>query len=440
MNVPSPHPSSQSAGGAKQDGTLPVTDGAYSAGKSLKKPEGFDRPALKSVPPSSGRSETGLEKTTIMHLVDCLYIGGGEMQMVDLVKKIDRKKFRPIVGCLKKEGQLLSVLERHEVQVEAFPVRGKLFYPRSLKEIFRLARFMRREKVKVLHTQDLYSHLVGIPAAMMAGVPVITNRLDMGHTLNRWHRWALKLLSIGITKAMANSQGVQKMLIGSEKMDPRKIELIYNGVDMDRFQFAAAPSFPARRELLPEVQPDDRLIGTLANLWPIKGHDILLEAAVRVIAFFPKVKFVLIGTGQRRAELEARARSLSIEKHVLFLGSRQDVPRILSCLEISVLPSLAEGFSNAILESMAAGLPMVATDVGGNREAIIDGETGFIVPPADPDALADRLIRLLEDPVLGQKMGRAGRQRIEAHFTLDRMVRDTQRFYEEILSRRGSAG
>ncbi len=431
MNMPSPPPSSRSTG-AK-------TDGIYSGGELLKKAEGEDCPSLQGVRPPASAVGPGLERTAILHLVDCLNIGGGEMQMVDLVRKMDRKKFRPIVGCLKKEGPLLPVLERSEIQVEAFPVRGKLFYPQSLKQILRLARFMRREKVKILHTQDLYSHLVGIPAAMMAGVPVITNRLDMGHTLNRAHRWALKLLSIGIAKVMANSQGVQRMLVASEKMDPHKIELIYNGVDMDRFQFAASAS-GAPREPLPEFQPDDRLIGVLANLWPIKGHDVLLEAAVRVAAYFPKVKFVLIGTGKRRTELEARARALSIEKHTLFLGSRQDVPRILSCMEISVLPSLAEGFSNAILESMAAGLPMVATDVGGNREAVIDGETGFIVPPGDPDTLADRLLRLLEEPALGQKMGRAGRQRIETYFTLDRMVRDTERFYGEILRSRGSAG
>jgi glycosyltransferase involved in cell wall biosynthesis len=427
MSKPGPRPSSHSKGGAK-------TNETRSAKKSSRKTEEFDRVDLQAVEPSPPPFEAGLEKTTVLHMVDCLNIGGGEMQMVDLVKRIDRSRFRPIVGCLKKVGPLLSVLERSQVQVEAFPVKGKLFYPNSLKQIVRLALFIRREKVKILHTQDLYSHLVGVPAAVLAGVPVITNRLDLGHTLNRWHRCALKVLSIGITKAMANSLGVQRMLVDSEKMDPRKIELIYNGVDMDRFQFAAVPSPSPRGSLLPEFRPDDRLIGILANLWPIKGHHILLEAAVRVVAYFPKVRFVLIGMGVQRAELESRARALSIEKHVLFLGSRQDVPDILSCMEISVLPSLGEGFSNAILESMAAGLPMVATDVGGNREAIIDGETGFIVPPGDPDSLADRLIRLLDDPSLGKKMGRAGRQRIENHFTLDRMVRDTERFYDEILA------
>jgi len=429
MSKPGPRSSSRTRGGEK-------TDGIHSGKKVSPDPERFDRVSLQAVQPSPAPSDAGLEKTTVLHMVDCLHIGGGEMQMVDLVKRIDRSRFRPIVACLKKEGPLLPVLEKSEIRVEAFPIKGKLFYPNSLRQMIRLAFFMRREKVKILHTQDLYSHLVGVPAAVLAGVPVITNRLDLGHTLNRSHRCALKLLSIGITKAMANSQGVQRMLIDSEKMDPRKIELIYNGVDMDRFRFAAAPS-PLRREsLLPEFRPDDRPIGVLANLWPIKGHHILLEAAVRVVAYFPKVKFVLIGTGVRRAELEARARALSIEKHVLFLGSRQDVPDILSCMEISVLPSLGEGFSNAILESMAAALPMVATDVGGNREAIIDGETGFIVPPGDPDALADRLIRLLEDPALGKKMGRAGRQRIENYFTLDRMVRETERFYDEILEMR----
>lgn len=375
-----------------------------------------------------------MTKPTVLHLIDCLFIGGGEMQMVDLLRRIDREKFRPLVGCLRKQGQLVPVLDQAGIPVVEFPVRGKLFYPRSIREILRLARFMRREKVKIVQTQDLYSHLVAVPAALIARVPVvITNRLDLGHTMKRWHRRALKALSFGITRVMANSEGVRTMLIEAEKIDPAKIELIYNGVNLDQF-----PS-PFREKADLPLAPGDRPIVVVANLWPVKGHEILLEAAVRVAATYPNAKFVLVGTGAaRRAVLEERVRALSIEKQVVFLGPRQDVPRILPQMEISVLPSLAEGFSNAILESMAAGLPMVATDVGGNREAIIEGETGFLIPPRDPDALADRILRLLGDRALAQRMGRAGRARIETTFSLQRMVAETERFYERLLEERGN--
>lgn len=375
-----------------------------------------------------------MTKPTVLHLIDCLFIGGGEMQMVDLLRRIDREKFRPLVGCLRKQGQLVPVLDQAGIPVVEFPVRGKLFYPRSIREILRLARFMRREKVKIVQTQDLYSHLVAVPAALIARVPVvITNRLDLGHTMKRWHRGALKALSFGITRVMANSEGVRTMLIEAEKIDPAKIELIYNGVNLDQF-----PS-PFREKADLPLAPGDRPIVVVANLWPVKGHEILLEAAVRVAATYPNAKFVLVGTGAaRRAVLEERVRALSIEKQVVFLGPRQDVPRILPQMEISVLPSLAEGFSNAILESMAAGLPMVATDVGGNREAIIEGETGFLIPPRDPDALADRILRLLGDRALAQRMGRAGRARIETTFSLQRMVAETERFYERLLEERGN--
>jgi glycosyltransferase involved in cell wall biosynthesis len=370
-----------------------------------------------------------MTRPTVLHLIDCLFIGGGEMQMADLLRRIDREKFRPLVGCLRKQGQLVSVLEEAGLPVVEFPVRGKLFYPRSIREILRLARFMRREGVQIVQTQDLYSHLVGVPAASIARVPiVITNRLDLGHTMKRWHRWALKRLSFGITRVMANSEGVRTMLTDVEKIDPERIELIYNGVHLDLFQIA-----PKERGPVP-LAPGDRPIVVVANLWPVKGHEILFEAAVRVTACYPTAKFVLVGTGTaRRAVLEARARALAIDKQILFLGPRQDVPEILSQMEISVLPSLAEGFSNAILESMAAGLPMVATDVGGNREAIVEGETGFLVPPRDPETLADRILRLLGDRTLARRMGRAGRQRIETTFSLERMVSETERFYERLL-------
>ena len=176
-------------------------------------------------------------------------------------------------------------------------------------------------------------------------------------------------------------------------------------------------------------------MGVLVNLNGVKGPGVLLEAAVRVIAYEPKAKFVLIGTGPLRQELEARAGALSLRDRVLFLGARQDVPNLLIRMEMLVAPSFAEGFSNAVLESMAAGLPVVATDVGGNREAIIDGETGFLAPSHDPSALADRILRLLADRSLAKRMGRAGRRRIEAHFTLERMVVETECFYERLLER-----
>lgn len=381
-----------------------------------------------------------MTKPTVLHLIDCLFIGGGEMQMADLLRRIDREKFRPLVGCLRKQGQLVPVLEEAGIVVEEFPVRGKLFYPRSIREILRLARFMRRERVQIVHTQDLYSHLVGIPAALIARVPVvITNRLDLGHTMKQWHRRALKLLSFAITRVMANSEGVRTMLIEEEKIDPAKIELIYNGVNLDQFQIPSKEKGPVPPVRDLRLEPGDRPIVVVANLWPVKGHEFLFEAAVRVAAYYPTAKFVLVGTGAaRRAILEARARELAIDKQVLFLGPRQDVPQILPQMEISVLPSLAEGFSNAILESMAAGLPMVATDVGGNREAIVEGETGFLVPPRDPETLADRILRLLGDRERGQRMGKAGRQRIETTFSLQRMVTETERFYERLLEERGA--
>lgn len=383
-----------------------------------------------------------MTKPTVLHLIDCLFIGGGEMQMTDLLRRIDREKFRPLVGCLRKQGQLVPVLEEAGIAIEEFPVRGKLFYPRSIREMLRLARFMRRERVQIVHTQDLYSHLVGIPAALIARVPVvITNRLDLGHTMKRWHRLALRMLSPGITRVMANSEGVRTMLIEEEKIDPAKIELIYNGVNLDQFRIPSKEkgAVPPVRDL--RLEPGDRPIVVVANLWPVKGHEILFEAAVRVIADYPTAKFVLVGTGAaRRAILEARARELAIDKRILFLGPRQDVPQILPQMEISVLPSLAEGFSNAILESMAAGLPMVATDVGGNREAIVEGETGFLVPPRDPETLADRILRLLGDREGGQRMGKAGRQRIETTFSLQRMVTETEHFYDRLLEERGAGG
>jgi glycosyltransferase involved in cell wall biosynthesis len=185
------------------------------------------------------------------------------------------------------------------------------------------------------------------------------------------------------------------------------------------------------------VQAQGLLVGTVGRLHPQKGFASLLAAVARVRERLPAIRLLLVGGGALRRDLVARAEALGLAEVVIFAGSRGDVPEILAALDLFVLPSLWEGLPNAVLEAMAAGLPVVATAAGGTPEVVVDGETGLLVPPGDVTALAEAIERLLRDPGLRRKMGEAGRKRVEGHFTIEQTVAQTVALYETLLRQKG---
>ena len=211
--------------------------------------------------------------------------------------------------------------------------------------------------------------------------------------------------------------------------DPSKLILIYNGVDPFPFESTISTRAEMRREL--EINFHERVIIVVANLIPYKGHADLLEAASMVLKQIPETIFLLVGEDRGiQKNLERQAIALRILDRVRLMGRRQDVPQILAASDLSVLPSHEEGFSNVILESMAAGLPVVATCVGGNPEAVVDGVTGWLVPPRNPKALAAKMIDLLNNPAKARIWGERGRRRVKEHFATERMVAKHLKLYQ----------
>ena len=170
----------------------------------------------------------------------------------------------------------------------------------------------------------------------------------------------------------------------------------------------------------------------------VKGHPLLLDAAAEVIREFPKTRFVFAGDGALRKELEDKVDRLGLGQNVLFLGRRNDIPEILACCDIGVLPSKAEGLPNAVLEYLAAGLPTVASAVGGNAEIIRDGENGLLFPAENAGALAEKLLRILRDPEFARRLGQAGQEHVRQNFSFDRMIEQVDRMYTELLGARGA--
>ena len=229
-------------------------------------------------------------------------------------------------------------------------------------------------------------------------------------------------------KCIANCNAVREQAIQQENLPPEKIEVIYNGLDLSEYQ-QTLKTESLREEL--RVVNGTPLVGLIANFnFEIKGHIYFLGASKKILEKVPDAKFVLVGNGPLRPRYEEVARELNLNNNVYFLGKRADVPAIISNLDVSVLSSTSEGFSNVIMESMAAGKPVVATNVGGSREMVTDGVTGYLVPPADSESMANAIVDLLENPEKAVAMGSMGRKVVQEKFTIEAMAKGYERLYK----------
>jgi glycosyltransferase involved in cell wall biosynthesis len=296
---------------------------------------------------------------------------------------------------------------------------------------------LRRGHFDVVHAHDLWSNLLAIPAARLAGVPVIiSSRRDLAHL--SWYtprrRAFLRRLQSLSTAVLVNSTQIREQLVNEDGFRPDLIRVVNNGIDIDLFGHLSSN----REQLFPGLENCTLIVCTGNMHSNVKGHSTLIEAARRICAKFPDLKFVLIGDGEKRPEFEAKVSELGLQSNFLFMGSRQNVAEILACSDIAVLPSQAEGFSNALLEYMAAGLPTVATDVGGNPEVIQDGEDGLLVKPNEPAALAEAILSLLQNPHLASRVGSAARERVRRHFDFSQLTFKVDALYTELLETRRS--
>lgn len=380
---------------------------------------------------------------TIAYVIGSLRIGGSERQIVELVKGLDKTRYRLSICCMTERGPLAAEVEALGVPVQMFNlylVYGK-FHPLSyvllLRNTWRLIRYFRTLKPNIVHAYLFTAYLFGVVCARLAGVPVtIASRRSLGYFKDAkpWKQWVENLVNRWTDVVLVNAEAVKGDVLARERIDPRKIELIYNGVDVAQFAIERDVT-QTRREL--GLAPDALVVGVVANLIHYKGHKEIIEAARRVKERFPEVRFIFVGRdGGMLEALKAQVAECGAEKEVLFLGSRQNIPALLRVFDIQVLASYEEGFSNVILEGMAAGNAIVATDVGGNGEAIIDGETGILVKPRDPIGLAEAIMRLLGDADLRQRMGNAGRLRVKQSFSCERLIADMDKLYASLKSLR----
>jgi L-malate glycosyltransferase len=376
----------------------------------------------------------------LLEFVTDFRIGGTERQVVNLVTGLDPASFDLNVACFRKLGQFMDEVVERNIPLTAYPIRSLLDPATALQQL-RLARDLRRRRIDLMRSYGFYPNVFALPAAWLAGVPArIASIRDTGDHLTPRQRRLQRLVCRLAHRVVVNAEAVRRRLV-EEGYDASRISVIPNGITVERFG-VGPPARGLRAELgLPEGAP---LVLVLSRLNELKGIEYFLAAAAQLAGRFPAARFLVVGDGAPRVgaprayrdALEQQAQELGLQGRVVFTGSRSDVPELLSQVAVSVLPSLTEGLSNVVLESMAAGVAVVATAVGGTPELITHGVNGLLVPPRSAPALAEAIGRLLADPVLAARLGAEARRRAWRDFSLQASVRSTSRLYQGLMAAR----
>lgn len=368
----------------------------------------------------------------ILFIIDKLYPAGTQTNLLEIAKGLDKTRFQVRVAVLQKGGTLEAEFRAAGIPLYEFEIH-KAYGFRAWKALRRLAQIMKKEKIDIVQLHFLKADILGSFAAQWVGVSgIVMARRDEGFWMTGRQVLLARLFNRYATHMLANSYSVASAVKRIEKVKPERLHVIHNGIDVDRFRFQIENRKKIREEF--QVKDHEVVVVTVANMrHAIKGYAYLIDAIAKVTAKQQNVRFIFVGDGALRPEYEERVSALKVRRFVNFAGSRRDVKAFLDASDIFCLPSLTEGFSNAILEAMAGSKPIVATEVGGNREAIEDGVHGFLVPSKSAEGLAEKILELAADPVLRTRMGEAGRQRVLARFTLRTMIGEYEKFYESIL-------
>lgn len=375
------------------------------------------------------------EPVHVVFSIDTMNVGGTEMNAVRTAERLDRRKFRLSVVTLGGDGPLAARYEALGIPVTRFPI-DSLYGPHTLRQGARLARFLRRERVSVVHCHDQYSNFFSVLSARAARVPVVIASKRWLHSPLRYR------VANGIgfrlsTRVLANSEFVASSLEHEDRLRRDRVIVIPNFVDAQAFEPPSEDVLTSwRREL--QLEPDALVVGIVASLSPIKDHATLLRAATHLMSRHPRLRVVVVGDGPERDSLRRLVTELGLASVVRFAGLRPQVPSFHYLFDVSVLTSTSEGFPNSLVEAMAAGRPIVATNVGGVTDAVRDGENGLLVPARDPAALARALGSLLENRELRAAMGAAGAKRAREDFHARHVIATLEAVYDQLLSGRGA--
>jgi glycosyltransferase involved in cell wall biosynthesis len=376
---------------------------------------------------------TAMARIKIAFLIDTIdfQFGGTENQLVMLLRRLDRTRFEPTLCCLLDSPWLQANRDLCPIHIVDF----RSFYSvHSYFNLFRFVGYLRRNRFDILQSHFRDSNIIASLAGKLARVrAIIATRRNLGYWHNRFELTLLRLLNPLATHFLVNAQAIRRYVETIERVPTSKIETIYNGLILDKFD---RDRVHARGELRASlgIGNDAQVVTMVGNLRPVKGIDVLLQAARSVLDRYPKARFLIVGEGPERERLMELIRSLNIVPSVQLLGKRTDIADILAASDIGALCSHSEGLSNAVIEYMAAGLPVVCTDVGGNPELVQDGGNGYLARPGDSAAFAHGLLQLLDHADDMKRMGERAQARAYELFDINRCVERTESFYQRAVA------
>ena len=375
----------------------------------------------------------------IAHVIHRLAIGGLENGLVNLINRIPEDRYRHAIVCMTDYSDFSQRIRRKNVEIYA--INKKPGHDPSA--FFRLFKLFRHIQPTIVHSRNL-SGLDGLLPAILTGVPCRIHGehgrdIDDLDGSNRKQQWVRRLHKPMVDVYVSLSKDLESYLREKIKVPEQRIRQIYNGVDTERFcPTANQRNIPPRENF---GEQGTVIIGTVGRIQPVKDQITLAKAFVHLVQANPdlrsRIRLMIVGDGPLREQVQACLEEGEVADLAWLTGARDDVAELLRCMDIFVLPSLAEGISNTLLESMACGLPTVATDVGGNKELVSKGNTGFLVQAADPTSMAEALLRYINDQTLRHEHGENGRKRVEQLFSLDGMVQRYLSLYDEALQRKG---
>lgn len=368
------------------------------------------------------------KQINIAHIVHSMNVAGAEKVVYDITTGLNGV-FKFSVLCLDSVGPLGEELRQRGVQVKALGRNPGVDF--SL--IGKLAREIRENTIDVIHAHQYTPYFYGVTAAMISGrCKVIFTEHGRHYPDRRRIKRVIfnQFLNLFTRSITGVSEFSKNSLVEYEVFPKDKIKVIYNGIQPEFFDLNI--DVEAKKQEL-GLNPKDKIIGIIARLEPVKDHAMLLRAFAQVVKEITQVKLLIVGDGKLRVELEDLAKVLNINNNVKFLGVRRDIPELLKIFDVFVLSSLSEATSVTLLEVMAAGVPIVATNVGGNPEIVLEGKTGLLVPRGDNKAMARALIKILNNPDKAKKMGFVGKERVDELFTLDQMLKAYSDLYFSLV-------
>ncbi len=375
---------------------------------------------------------SGETKPSILFVIDGLEFGGGERVFQQLADGLN-ERFE-VMAAASAGGKFEDGIR--ELGAKFFPVDMSRQF--SLGPIRKLNNIIRNNKIDLVHSQgaraDFYTRIAGRVAGSPHNLCTIAMPVE-GFDVRLWRRMIYRTIDSFtekyVDKFIVVSDALKRILIEKRGFPGHRIARIYNGIELKQYHPDAEDGKIRKEWGIPQEDP---LIGTIGRMVRQKGFEFLIRAIPEVVQVVPDAKFIFVGDGPLKDQLIVKSEQLNVRDRIVFAGFRSDIKEILSNIDLLVVPSLLEGFPIITLEAMAMAKPIVATSIDGITEQITDGETGFLVPPKDHRTLAEAILRLIQDKELSKKLGVSARKRVEKEFSVEKMLKETEKVYLSLLS------